>query len=207
MLSSLSSSQRVVGCSSIILSSCACDPASLSLLSLSLSLSFYSLFLLSLSLSLETRERTGTLNLALAPRIMSSDSSDRNSKDGSLASLFKSMGSDDCDRPACDDTKSALSAALKRVGQSSGAGALDSGGAAGHANQTKSFKEKAEILPNSYRACPPTKDAIGVSTWSLVHSMVNFVLTCFHIAMHYFAYDYIISSEDLNILESLMLTV
>ena len=40
-----------------------------------------------------------------------------NNKNDKLASLLKSMsGGDDCDRPACDDTKSALSAALQRVG-------------------------------------------------------------------------------------------
>jgi hypothetical protein len=60
---------------------------------------------------------------------------------------------EDCDRPACDDTKSALTAALGRV------------------NAAK--KKAGEKQPGSYRACPPTRDVIGVSTWTLVHSMVR----------------------------------
>lgn len=64
---------------------------------------------------------------------------------------------EDCDRPACDDTKSALTAALGRV---------------------NAAKKKAEEKTQSsgYNACPPTRDEIGVSTWTLVHSMVRIVL-------------------------------
>lgn len=115
---------------------------------------------------------------------MSSDSN----KNNSLASLLKSMGGDDCDRPACDDTKSALSAALKRVGKSSGSGSAvsslggdassDTGGTPSGSTvkltkKSSSSKVTKGRLPNSYNACPPTKDAIGASTWSLVHSMVG----------------------------------
>ena len=54
---------------------------------------------------------------------------------------------DDCDRPACDDTMSALSAALK------------------HANKPSSNEnEKA-------KQCPPTKTALGNGSWDLLHSM------------------------------------
>ena len=69
-----------------------------------------------------------------------------------LGSLLKSMGGGDCDRPACDDTKSALSAALQRVGEARDASK----------NSTKQ---------STYRACPPTREEIGTSTWSLLHSM------------------------------------
>jgi hypothetical protein len=117
---------------------------------------------------------------------MSSDSN----KNNSLASLLKSMGGDDCDRPACDDTKSALSAALKRVGTSSGGGAgaavsslggdassdtggIPSGSTVKPTKQSSSSKDRKGRLPNSYNASPPTKDAIGASTWALVHSMVG----------------------------------
>ena len=62
-----------------------------------------------------------------------------------LASLFKTMGGEDCDRPQCDDTKSALSMALRRVQNDD-------------ANTTM---------------CPPSKDEIGASTWKLLHSMVS----------------------------------
>jgi hypothetical protein len=82
---------------------------------------------------------------------MGSDSSDK-SKNDPLAPFLKSMG-EDCDRPACDDTKSALTAALGRV------------------NAAK--KKKGEKQPNGYTACPPRKDEIGVSTWILLHSMVS----------------------------------
>jgi len=56
---------------------------------------------------------------------------------------------DDCERPACEDTISALSEALNRIKEtpSEVAGASDS------------------------LSCPPTKDAIGNSSWTLLHSM------------------------------------
>lgn len=69
-----------------------------------------------------------------------------------LAPFLKSMG-EDCDRPACDDTKSALSAALGRV---------------------SAAKNKKSNDEQRYVGCPPTKDVIGVSTWNLLHSMVSF---------------------------------
>jgi len=65
-----------------------------------------------------------------------------------LASLFKTMGGEDCDRPQCDDTKSALSMALRRV----------------HNN---------DATQPSTMMCPPSKDEIGASTWTLLHSMVR----------------------------------
>lgn len=94
---------------------------------------------------------------------MSTDSNGKTSKKDLLASLLKSMGGEDCDRPACDDTKSALSAALKRVGDSSGVGA----------DQKKPSSNRKEKKGTSYDACPPSKDALGASTWSLIHSMVR----------------------------------
>lgn len=102
--------------------------------------------------------------------------SSANSKRDSLASLLKTMGGDDCDRPACDDTKSALTAALRRVDRSSGvvSGGGDGGGDVGDASSRRS----AAAVPDSYRACPPTRDEIGASTWSLLHSMVRAPLSC-----------------------------
>ena len=70
-----------------------------------------------------------------------------------LSSFLKSTG-DDCDRPACDDTKSALTAALGRVNAAK-----------------KAAKDQGKS--NSYKGCPPTRDEIGVSTWTLLHSMVS----------------------------------
>ncbi|KAL7541589.1 hypothetical protein ACHAXR_011657 [Thalassiosira sp. AJA248-18] len=103
---------------------------------------------------------------------MASDSSNNGngnaSKNDKLASLLKAMGGgDDCDRPACDDTKSALTAALQRV-RSGGVGGTN-GASTNNRKQSKSVKD--ENVPKSYKACPPTRDQIGVSTWSLLHSM------------------------------------
>lgn len=79
-------------------------------------------------------------------------------KGDKLASLLNSMGGGgDCDRPACDDTKTALSAALQRLGDQSGRGVASKSG-----RGTKQSNDKE---------CPPTKDEIGRSTWSLLHSM------------------------------------
>lgn len=98
--------------------------------------------------------------------------SSANSKRDSLASLLKTMGGDDCDRPACDDTKSALTAALRRVDRSPGV--VPGGADVGDASSGRS----AAAVPDSYRACPPTRDEIGASTWSLLHSMVRAPLSC-----------------------------
>ena len=101
-------------------------------------------------------------------------SANNNSKLDPLASLLKTMGGDDCDRPACDDTKSALTAALGRVDRSSsGVVRKGGGGGGGSAVGDTSSGRSATAIPDSYRACPPTRDEIGVSTWSLLHSMVR----------------------------------
>ena len=100
-------------------------------------------------------------------------SANSNSKLDPLASLLKTMGGDDCDRPACDDTKSALTAALGRVDRSSSGVVRKGGGGGGGAVGDTSSGRSATAIPDSYRACPPTRDEIGVSTWSLLHSMVR----------------------------------
>ena len=101
----------------------------------------------------------------------SSNSGNNNAnKNDSLASLFKSMGGlgDDCDRPACDDTKSALTAALQRVHhRSSKKDTFPEG-----VPDTDTARSTVKV-EDSYRACPPTRDELGVSTWSLLHSMVR----------------------------------
>lgn len=59
---------------------------------------------------------------------------------------------DDCDRPACDDTMSALSAALKHAkGQ--------------HPSSSTAATTKLQSK------CPPTKAALGSGSWDLLHSM------------------------------------
>ena len=117
---------------------------------------------------------------------MASDSSNggnnnANKNNDRLASLLKSMGGgDDCDRPACDDTKSALTAALQRVGGRSNNKDASSEGTTRNKKQPQSVV-KDKTVPNGYKACPPTRDEIGVSTWSLLHSMVRFYpLTYWH---------------------------
>mmetsp|Transcript_38972 Transcript_38972/g.93784 ORF Transcript_38972/g.93784 Transcript_38972/m.93784 type:complete len:201 (+) Transcript_38972:25-627(+) len=106
---------------------------------------------------------------------MAPDSSNRSGSksDDSLASLFKSMGGggDDCDRPACDDTKSALSAALQRV-----QGVRSVGGKGKEEEDAQQSSTRETATPRGKTrdgrvACPPTRDEIGASTWSLLHSM------------------------------------
>jgi len=63
---------------------------------------------------------------------------------------------EDCDRPACDETVSVLSAALNRVQRKK---EKDIGGGS----------DGGVVLPD----CPPSKNQIGSSTWTLLHSMVR----------------------------------
>lgn len=75
-----------------------------------------------------------------------------------LSPFLKSLGQkDDCERPACDDTKAALTAALGRISSVA-------------ASSPSSTKTKAATASDKV-VCPPTKDAIGASTWTLLHSM------------------------------------
>jgi mitochondrial FAD-linked sulfhydryl oxidase len=55
---------------------------------------------------------------------------------------------DDCDRPACEDTASALAAAMK------------------HSAKTANTAKTTTTI-----ACPPTKGALGKSSWDLLHSI------------------------------------
>mmetsp|Transcript_26686 Transcript_26686/g.31055 ORF Transcript_26686/g.31055 Transcript_26686/m.31055 type:complete len:182 (+) Transcript_26686:75-620(+) len=76
---------------------------------------------------------------------------------------FLKKGKDDCDRPACDDTISALNQALSRIGNKKEAVA-----SVGSRSSSRS-SENDGIL--GYKACPPSKENIGRSTWTLLHSM------------------------------------
>lgn len=62
----------------------------------------------------------------------------------------KNIADEDCDRPACDDTMSALTAAL------------------GYAKKGQKSTSSEEAAAK----CPPTKGALGRSSWDLLHSMV-----------------------------------
>jgi len=65
------------------------------------------------------------------------------------------MKDDDCDRPACFETVTAISDALKRIKNKNKVNHLD------------------PSISNSLKTvtCPPSKDFIGKSTWTLLHSM------------------------------------
>ena len=76
----------------------------------------------------------------------------------SLSAMMKEM--DDCDRPACEDTVSALTAALGRVRKKGGP----------VTSASTSSKASASTKP---AACPPTSGVLGKSSWDLVHSMVS----------------------------------
>lgn len=65
------------------------------------------------------------------------------------------LENDDCDRPACDDTMSALSKALKHSQQGTST--------TNHSATTTTTRTTIH--------CPPTKAAIGTSSWDLLHSM------------------------------------
>lgn len=82
----------------------------------------------------------------------------RGSLPSGLAVMMKEM--DDCNRPACEDTVSALTAALGRV-KTKNSSKKDSGGGGG--------------APSPPSACPPTSGLLGKSSWNLVHSMVSVV--------------------------------
>ena len=58
---------------------------------------------------------------------------------------------ENCDRPACEDTVSALSAAIERIG-----------------GQAKSLASEKSL------ECPPSKDSLGRSSWTLLHNMVRY---------------------------------
>lgn len=79
---------------------------------------------------------------------------------------------DDCDRPACEDTVNALSSALSRL------------------NKKKEDDSQSKAMVGSRSTasateCPPTKDVIGSSSWTLLHSMVRILSWCIlHIIMH-----------------------
>ena len=91
---------------------------------------------------------------------MSSSSSSSPSDKGGVFNGHKSSPfdvflkkKDDCDRPACEETVSALSSALNRLNE-------------------KKKKGGAGAIKNT-ATCPPTKDYIGKSSWTLLHSMVR----------------------------------
>jgi hypothetical protein len=88
--------------------------------------------------------------------------SDSNDKSSQLTPFLKTIGNN-CNRPAYDDTKSALTAELERV----------------NVAKTKSGVKLRAEQPGSYAACPPMRDEIGISMWNLVHSMMpSFVMGC-----------------------------
>lgn len=63
---------------------------------------------------------------------------------------------EDCDRPACEDTVNALSSALHRLNK-----------------KKEASSESIDKGISSSKMCPPTKDVIGSSSWTLLHSMVR----------------------------------
>jgi len=79
-----------------------------------------------------------------------------------LESLFQKA--DDCDRPACEETVSALSQAMSRIGSKTKT--MNKKPATGNGGVSSSSASLVSSSP-----CPPTKDAIGKSSWTLLHSM------------------------------------
>ena len=73
-----------------------------------------------------------------------------NSSNDGITSLLNSMsgGGDDCDRPACEDTKAALTDALQRVRRKDDASS--SSGSKKNEKQPKSVKDSCVL--DAYRA-------------------------------------------------------
>jgi FAD-linked sulfhydryl oxidase len=70
---------------------------------------------------------------------------------------------DDCDRPACGDTVSMLKSVMKRAKQSKGNTPVSKSGQA--ANNAGTYDNKNTL------GCPPGKEELGSSTWTLLHTM------------------------------------
>jgi len=83
-----------------------------------------------------------------------------------LESLFQKV--DDCERPACEETVSALSQALSRI---SAEKTKTAGKTAASVKDGVSSSSSPSSSPTSSLSCPPTKDVIGKSSWTLLHSM------------------------------------
>ena len=81
-------------------------------------------------------------------------SSGKPEDNGSPLLPFRSLTKDldDCDRPACADTVSALSAALGRVRK----------------NRIADSPKLRDV-----KQCPPTSSELGASSWTLLHSMAS----------------------------------
>lgn len=83
-----------------------------------------------------------------------------------MESLFQKV--DDCERPACEETVSALSQALSRI---SAEKTKTAGKTAASVKDGVSSSSSPSSSPTSSLSCPPTKDVIGKSSWTLLHSM------------------------------------
>mmetsp|Transcript_15941 Transcript_15941/g.22708 ORF Transcript_15941/g.22708 Transcript_15941/m.22708 type:complete len:105 (-) Transcript_15941:589-903(-) len=70
----------------------------------------------------------------------------------------------DCDRPACEETVAALSASLNR---------LKANQAINESIYVKTTNSSRSLGSDSDLPCPPTKDQIGKSSWTLLHTMVR----------------------------------
>jgi hypothetical protein len=79
------------------------------------------------------------------------------------ATTNKHDGTADCDRPACEETVSALTSALNRLNEKK----MKNGGSS--TSSSSSIKTNGIVGVG----CPPSKDYIGKSSWTLLHSMVS----------------------------------
>lgn len=66
---------------------------------------------------------------------------------------------EDCDRPACDETVSALQSAMNRMKMKEASSNTSS------SSSSASSEVKIE--------CPPNTRVLGTSSWNLLHSMVS----------------------------------
>jgi hypothetical protein len=78
---------------------------------------------------------------------------------------------DDCDRPACGDTVSMLKSVMKRAKQSKGNTPVSKSGQA--ANNAGTYDNKNTL------GCPPGKEELGSSTWTLVGQVLFLYIKTF----------------------------
>lgn len=98
---------------------------------------------------------------------MPSSNNDKPSPLEMLLNRKSGANNSDCDRPACEDTVSALTSALNRINekkkkQVGGTSHDDDGGRGSNSGNSATVT-----------SCPPSKDRIGSSSWNLLHSMVS----------------------------------
>jgi hypothetical protein len=90
---------------------------------------------------------------------MTASSGESGGKKPSMPSMpFRPNGMDDCERPACHDTISAINSALGRIQEQS-------------KKKVTPSSPPPSLLEEDVGGCPPDTRTLGASSWNLLHSM------------------------------------